>query len=309
MAAFDVDVVRPRFSSVGGTSPSSVPQTRSARPLPWRAPTRAAPCATSRRVQEAEERVACFLGCATPAVVFGTSMTPLNFDLLRPVGRTFAPGNEILVSSPDHDAGVAPWLELARDRDLVARHVGLADDTTPDLEDLREQLSERTRVVAVAWASNAVGTVTDARRVCGLAHEVGALAWVDAVHYSTREAIDVRVIDADLLLCSRYKFCGPHLGIASGRAEVLETWRPYKARPARGLQCHDRVPGWWVRRHRALRARGGGALPRRSVHGCTGIWPARVARGACPRSSSTRTASPRPGRRAPRHAQHRGRGA
>src|SRR5205085_726207 len=147
-------------------------------------------------------------------------------------GREFRPGDEILVSCLDHDGGVAPWLELAHDRDLVVRHVDLHEDTTLDFDDLKAKLSPRTRVVAYAWASNAVGTIVDAKRVCDLAHEVGALAWVDAVHYAAHRPIDVREIGADVLICSPYKFCGPHMGIAYGRAEVLERWRPYKVRPA-----------------------------------------------------------------------------
>jgi selenocysteine lyase/cysteine desulfurase len=110
--------------------------------------------------------------------------------------------------------------------------VELNDDTTYDFDDLQSKLGPRTRVVALAWASNAIGTVVDARRVCKLAHDVGALAWIDAVHYAAHEPIDVRDIGADVLLCSPYKFCGPHLGVAYGRAEVIERWRPYKARPA-----------------------------------------------------------------------------
>jgi cysteine desulfurase family protein (TIGR01976 family) len=156
----------------------------------------------------------------------------LNFTLSRTAGREFQAGDEILVSSLDHDGGVAPWLELAYDKDLVVRHIDLNPDSTLDLDDLESKLSERTRVVAFAWASNAVGTITDARRVCELAHSAGALAWVDAVHYAAHEPIDVRSIDADVLLCSPYKFCGPHMGIAYGRASVLESWRPYKVRPA-----------------------------------------------------------------------------
>jgi cysteine desulfurase family protein (TIGR01976 family) len=165
-------------------------------------------------------------------VIFGPNMTSLNFTLSRTAGRDLRAGDEILVSSADHDGGVAPWLELAHDKDLVVRHIELRDDTTLDLDDLRRKLGPRTRVVAFAWASNAVGTIVDARRVCGLAHEAGALAWVDAVHYAAHEPIDVREIDADVLICSPYKFCGPHLGIAYGRASVLESWRPYKVRPA-----------------------------------------------------------------------------
>jgi cysteine desulfurase family protein (TIGR01976 family) len=192
--------------------------------------------ATSLRVKaivdEAEQKAARMLGCDAHEVIFGANMTSLNFTLSRTAGRRFAPGDEILVSSLDHDGGVAPWLELAHDRDLVVKHIELLDDTTLDYDDLESKLSERTRVVAFAWASNAVGTVIDARRVCALAHEAGALAWVDAVHYAAHEPIDVRAIGADVLLCSPYKFCGPHLGVGYGRAEILESWRPYKARPA-----------------------------------------------------------------------------
>ena len=191
---------------------------------------------TSLRVgrifERAEGTGARFLGCEPHEVIFGPNMTSLDFALSRTAGRTFAPGDEILVSALDHDGGVAPWLELAHDRDLIVRSVELLDDTTLDYADLESKLSDRTRVVAFAWASNAVGTVVDAARVCRLAHEAGALAWVDAVHYAAHAPIDVRAIDADVLICSPYKFCGPHLGMAYGRAEVIERWRPYKARPA-----------------------------------------------------------------------------
>jgi cysteine desulfurase family protein (TIGR01976 family) len=192
--------------------------------------------ATSLRVgqilQEAESNAARFLGCEPSEVIFGPNMTTLNFALSRTAAREFRPGDEILVSCLDHDAGVAPWLEIAHDRDLVVRHIELHDDTSLDFADLERKLGPRTKVVAFAWASNAVGTVTDARRVCELAHQAGALAWVDAVHYAAHEPIDVRDIGADVLICSPYKFCGPHLGMAYGRTEVIERWRPYKARPA-----------------------------------------------------------------------------
>jgi cysteine desulfurase family protein (TIGR01976 family) len=192
--------------------------------------------ATSQRVgaifEEAERNAAAFLGCRPDEVIFGPNMTTLNFTLTRTAGRGFQPGDEILVSSLDHDGGVAPWLELAHDKDLVVRHVGLTADTSLDYADLERKLGPRTRVVAFAWASNAVGTITDAQRVCGLARQAGALAWVDAVHYAAHEPMDVRRIGADVLLCSPYKFCGPHLGVAYARAEVAWQWRPYKARPA-----------------------------------------------------------------------------
>ena len=191
---------------------------------------------TSRRVGEilsqAEANAARFLGCEPHEVIFGPNMTSLDFMLSRTAGRSFSAGDEILVSALDHDGGVSPWLELAVDRDLVVKTIELRDDTTLDYADLESKLSDRTRVVAFAWASNAVGTLVDARRVCELAHRAGALAWIDAVHYAAHEAIDVRAIDADVLICSPYKFCGPHLGMAYGRAEVIERWRPYKARPA-----------------------------------------------------------------------------
>jgi cysteine desulfurase family protein (TIGR01976 family) len=192
--------------------------------------------ATSFRVkailERAESNAARFLGCEPREIVFGPNMSSLNFDLSRTAGRDFQPGDEILVSSLDHDGGVAPWLELAHDKDLVVTPIELRDDTTLDYDDLAAKLSPRTRVVAFAWASNAIGTIVDAARVCSMTHEAGALAWIDAVHYAAHEPIDVRAVDCDVLLCSPYKFCGPHLGVAYGRASVLESWRPYKVRPA-----------------------------------------------------------------------------
>ncbi len=192
--------------------------------------------ATSLRVkailEEAEAKAARWLGCDPHEVIFGPNMTSLDFMLSRTAARKFETGDEVLVSCLDHDGGVAPWLELAHDKGLVVKHVELGGDTTLDFDDLQRKLTPRTRVVAFAWASNAVGTIVDAERVCRLAHEAGALAWIDAVHYAAHEPIDVRAIGADVLICSPYKFCGPHLGLAYGRAEVLQTWRPYKARPA-----------------------------------------------------------------------------
>jgi len=242
----DVAAVRARFSSLrqgfafldapGGTQVPDEVGDAIARALREASANLGAGYATSIRVgqilEEAEHKAAGFLGCEPHEVIFGPNMTSLNFALSRTAARAFRPGDEILVSCLDHDAGVAPWLEIAHDRDLVVRHVALHDDTTLDFGDLEAKLGPRTRVVAFAWASNAVGTVTDAQRVCRLAHQAGALAWVDAVHYAAHEPIDVRDIGADVLICSPYKFCGPHLGMAYGRTEVIERWRPYKARPA-----------------------------------------------------------------------------
>src|SRR6516165_10744836 len=244
-SGFDVAAVRRRFSSLrdfafldapGGTQVPDEVGEAIARALREASANLGAGYATSRRVgeilEEAEAKAARFLGCGTHEVIFGTNMTTLNFMLSRTAGRDFRPGDEILVSSLDHDGGVAPWLELAHDAGLVVRHVELNDDTTLDFEDLQRKLGPRTRVVAFAWASNAVGTMVEARRVCRLAHDYGALAWIDAVHYAAHEPIDVSEVGADVLICSPYKFCGPHLGVAYGRAEVVERWRPYKARPA-----------------------------------------------------------------------------
>ena len=160
-------------------------------------------------------------------------MTTLNFVLTRAFGRTLRPGDELVVTRLDHDANVAPWLELARDTGAIVRRVDIDErDCSLDADDLVAQLGPRTRVVAFPWASNAVGTVQDVRRISALAHEAGALAWVDAVHYAPHGPIDVRAAGADVLLCSPYKFFGPHMGMAFGRRELLESWRPYKVRPA-----------------------------------------------------------------------------
>ena len=241
-----IDAIRSRFSSLqrgfaffdapGGSQVPDEVGEAIARTLREASANMGALYDTSRRVQailqQAEAGAARFLGCDPQEVLFGANMTSLNFTLSRTAAREFAAGDEILVSSLDHDGGVAPWLELAHDKQLVVKHIELRDDTTLDYDDLKRKLSPRTRVVAFAWASNAIGTLVDAKRVCDLAHEAGALAWIDAVHYAAHLPIDVRSVGADILLCSPYKFCGPHLGIAYGRAEVLEKWRPYKARPA-----------------------------------------------------------------------------
>jgi cysteine desulfurase family protein (TIGR01976 family) len=175
---------------------------------------------------------ASFLGCATDETIFGQNMTTLNFMLTRTLGRTLRAGDEILVTRLDHDGNVSPWLELAHDLDLKVGFVDVRDDTSLDLQDLEWRLTDRTRVVAFPLASNAVGTLVEARRVSELAHDAGALVWADAVHYAPHGPIDVAELGVDVLLCSPYKFFGPHLGLAFGRAELLERWRPYKVRPS-----------------------------------------------------------------------------
>jgi cysteine desulfurase family protein (TIGR01976 family) len=195
-----------------------------------------APYDTSIRTVELVERAhataARFLNSDPAEVAFGPSMTSLNFLLTRTLARTLSAGDEILVTKLDHDANVAPWLELERDLGLVVRLVDVHDDLTLDLDDLERQLTERTRVVAFPIASNAVGTMPDVARIVELAHGAGALAWADAVHYGPHGPIDVSGWGVDVLLCSPYKFFGPHLGLAFGKRELLESWRPYKVRPA-----------------------------------------------------------------------------
>jgi cysteine desulfurase family protein (TIGR01976 family) len=183
-------------------------------------------------VEQAHATAARFLGCRPGETIFGQNMTTLNFALTRAFGRTLAAGDEILVTRLDHDGNVAPWLELAHDLDLRVDFVEIHEDTTLDLDDLERKLNARTRVVAFPLASNAVGTTPDGNRIVELAHEAGALVWVDAVHFAPHSRLDVAAHDVDVLLCSPYKFFGPHLGLAFGREELLRSWRPYKVRPA-----------------------------------------------------------------------------
>jgi cysteine desulfurase family protein (TIGR01976 family) len=201
---------------------------------------------TSRRtdalIDEARAAAARFLACAPEETIFGPSMTNLNFMLTRTLGRELRAGDEVIVTRLDHDANIAPWLELQHDLGIVVRFADL------DLGDLEDQLSGRTRVVAFPWASNALGTITDVERICALAHEANALAWVDAVHYAPHGPIDVASVEVDVLLCSPYKFYGPHLGLAFVRRELLESWRPYKVRPAPGYETgtmqHELLAGF-----------------------------------------------------------------
>jgi cysteine desulfurase family protein (TIGR01976 family) len=195
-----------------------------------------APYETSRRTDElvaaSRAGAASFLGCSSEEIAFGPSMTALNFLLTRAFARTLREGDEIVVTKLDHDANVAPWLELAHDLGIVVRVAGITAELEVDYDDLARHLSDRTRVVAFPIAANSVGTAPDVKRIVELAHEAGALAWADAVHYAPHGPIDVAAWDVDVLICSPYKFFGPHLGLAYGKHDVLESWRPYKVRPA-----------------------------------------------------------------------------
>jgi cysteine desulfurase family protein (TIGR01976 family) len=195
-----------------------------------------APYATGRAVEailaRAKEDAGRFLGCSADEISFGMNMTTLDFAISRAAGRDFAAGDEVVTTELDHDGGVAPWVELAADKGMIVRVARATDDLTVDYDDLERQLTDRTRVVAFAIASNATGSVADAKRICSLARTAGAMSWIDAVHYAAHEPIDVVEIGCDVLICSPYKFCGPHLGIAYVRRELAEAWRPYKARPS-----------------------------------------------------------------------------
>jgi cysteine desulfurase family protein (TIGR01976 family) len=246
VATFDVAAVRRRFSALdrdlvffdgpGGTQVPDEVIDAIARYLREANANVSGPYETSRLTEQLVDRARTtagrFMQCSSDEAVFGANMTTLNFTLSRTAARSWAAGDEILVTRLDHDGNVAPWLELAHDADLVVRFADIHNDTTLDLDDLERQLSARTRVVAFPVASNAVGTLTDVRRIAELAHAVGAIAWADAVHYGPHGPIDVTSWGVDVLICSPYKFFGPHLGIAFGRRELLESWRPYKVRPA-----------------------------------------------------------------------------
>src|SRR2546421_8557307 len=242
----DVQAVRRRFTSLQGDfvfldapGGSQVPDEVGdaiARALREASANLGAPYETGRRVEQilgdARADAGRFLNCSADDVIFGTNMTTLDFMLSRTASRDWKEGDRILVTRLDHDGGVAPWIELAADRGFEVDWVEVTEDLRLDLDDLERKLDERVRVVAFVLASNAVGTITDAARVAELAREAGALSWVDAVHYAAHETIDVQAIGCDVLLCSPYKFCGPHLGVGYVRREVAEAWRPYKTRPS-----------------------------------------------------------------------------
>jgi cysteine desulfurase family protein (TIGR01976 family) len=244
---FDVASARARFSSLkdggfvfldapGGSQVPDEVGDAIARTLREASANNGAPYATSKRVEaiydQARVDAGRFLNCSADDVIFGANMTTLDFMLTRTAARDWRVGDKILVSRLDHDGGVAPWVELAADRGFEVDWVDVTPDLRLDLTDLERKLDDRVRVVACVAASNAVGSITDIPRVAELAHAAGALCWVDAVHYAAHEPIDVEALGCDVLLCSPYKYCGPHLGLAYGRHELLESWRPYKARPA-----------------------------------------------------------------------------
>ena len=196
---------------------------------------------TSRRsvaiVADGHAALADLLNAASAdEIKFGPNMTSLTLHVSRSIGATLAPGDEIVVTTLDHEANVGPWRSIAADRGLTVQTVDIVtDDGTLDLEDLGAKLSSRTRLVAIGYASNAIGTINPVGEIVRMAHEVGALTYVDAVHWAPHGPIDVQALGTDFLACSVYKFFGPHLGVLYGRADVLDRLPSYKIRPA-----HDR---------------------------------------------------------------------
>jgi cysteine desulfurase family protein (TIGR01976 family) len=188
-------------------------------------------------VDEAHAAVADFLGAASPdEIKFGYNMSTLTLHIGRSIGATLSPGDEVVVTTLDHEANVSTWEAMAADRGVTVRKVDIReDDVTLDLEDLEAKLSTRTKLVAVGYASNAVGTINPVREIVARAHEVGALTYVDAVAYAPHGPIDVGALDTDFLVCSAYKWFGPHLGALYGKAGVFEALPAFKVRPA-----HDR---------------------------------------------------------------------
>ena len=212
--------------------------------------------ATSREsdqlIADAHQAMADFLNCDADEVAFGPNMTTLTLALSRAIGRTLKPGDEIVVTNLDHSANVSPWVALEELGVKIQRVDFNPEDCTLNLADLKSKLNQRTRLVAVGYASNAVGTVNPVAEITKLAHAVGACVFIDAVHYAPHGLIDVRGIDCDFLACSPYKFFGPHSGVLYGKRDRLKALRPYKVRPASndlpdawetGTQNHECIAG------------------------------------------------------------------
>ena len=203
--------------------------------------------ATSREsdamLEETHRALADFVGTDDPdCVYFGPNMTSLTFALSRALAKTWNPGDEVIVTRLDHDANVTPWVLAAQDAGAIVRYVEIkTSDCTLDLEDLRDKLSHRTRLVAVGCASNATGSINPVREICSWARSAGALTFLDAVHYAPHTLIDVKQLGCDLLVCSAYKFFGPHVGVLWGRRDLLEQLPAYKLRPA-----PNELPGRWM---------------------------------------------------------------
>jgi cysteine desulfurase family protein (TIGR01976 family) len=208
--------------------------------------------ASDAMIASARGAMADFFHCDKDEVVFGQNMTTITFALSRAIGRDLQPGDEIVVTTLDHDANVAPWRAL-EEKGVVIRQADIREsDCTLDLDDLKRKITPKTKLVAVGYASNAVGTINPVAEITKLAHDAGALMFIDAVHYAPHGPIDVRALDCDFLACSPYKFFGPHMGALYGKREHLQRLKPYKVRPASdalpdrwetGTQLHELIAG------------------------------------------------------------------
>ncbi len=196
--------------------------------------------ASDEIILKTRQAMAEFINADRPEeIIFGQNMTSLTFQLSRSLGRRFQPRDEIVVTRLDHDANIAPWLLIGQDRELNIRWVDFhPEDGTLDMESLKAALEGRPKLIAVGYASNALGSINPVAEITRLAHERGALVFIDAVHFAPHGPIDVRELDCDFLICSAYKFFGPHLGILYGRSGLLEELFAYKVRPA-----PDKLPG------------------------------------------------------------------
>jgi cysteine desulfurase family protein (TIGR01976 family) len=211
---------------------------------------------TSRRTDElladARAAMADFFHCQKEEVVFGQNMTTITFHISRAIARELKPGDEILLTTLDHDANFSPWKAL-EEKGVVIRQVDIREeDCTLDMEDLRKKLNGKTKLLAVGYASNAVGTINPVAEITKLAHAAGAMIYIDAVHYGPHGLIDVKALDCDFLVCSPYKFFGPHMGALYGKRQHLDRLHPYKVRPATnqsperwetGTQVHELIVG------------------------------------------------------------------
>lgn len=200
--------------------------------------------ATSTRtdavINSARAAIADFLGCDHDEVVFGANMTTLTFAVSRAIGQELQPGDEIIVTGLDHAANISPWYAL-QEKGVIVHTVDVKlEDCTLDINDLEQKLNQRTKLVAVSYASNAVGTINDVATIIQIAHNVGALVYVDAVHYAPHAPINVHTLNCDFLACSAYKFFAPHVGILYGKREHLHRFQPYKVKPS-----SNEVPARW----------------------------------------------------------------
>jgi cysteine desulfurase family protein (TIGR01976 family) len=192
-------------------------------------------------IDQARQAAADLLGAEMDEIVFGANMTSLTFATMHALSREFTPQDEIVVTRLDHDANVAPWLMMAEDTGATVRFVDVDLETcTLDMEHFRSVITPTTKLVAVGYASNAVGTINDVRRIVGWTRDVGAISYIDAVQYAPHGLIDVKALGCDFLACSAYKFFGPHVGILYGKRGHLERLRAYRVRPA-----GDQPPGKW----------------------------------------------------------------